>query len=98
MRLAELTHQDWVALSEIIAHIWVFAAALVLTGLSYMLAHAMIPSLVETGDVPPGIGRLLRMPMYGAVFLGLAGVVAVAVKAILLVTTVMPALYPRLAI
>ena len=98
VELRELTVNDWVRLSELIAHLWVMTAIMVATGLTYMLAHAMIPSLVLTGDIPVDKGRRARAPLYGVFALGLGGIVAIVVKATLLALDLLPQLLPRLAI
>jgi hypothetical protein len=98
VELRELTANDWVRLSELIAHLWVMTAVMVATGLTYMLAHAMIPSLVLTGDIPVDQGRRVRAPLYAMFALGLAGIVTIVVKATLLALDLLPQLLPRLAI
>ncbi len=98
VELRELTANDWVRLSELIAHLWVMTAVMVATGLTYMLAHAMIPSLVLTGDIPIDKGRRARAPLYAMMALGLAGIVTIAIKATLLALDLLPHLLPRLAI
>lgn len=98
MQLSELTAADWVRLSELVAHLWFFAAALIVTGLTYMLAHAMIPSLMDTGDLPAAVARRMRAPLYAIVALGCVAVIALGVKGTLLALHILPEIYPRLAI
>ena len=98
MELREPTPEQWAALSEIVAHVWILAAALVGTALTYMLAHAMIPSLTYTGNIPTSTGRIMRAPLYGLMSLGAVGVIAVFIKAMLLALTLLPELYGRLAV
>ena len=98
MQLSELTAADWVRLSELVAHLWFFAAALIVTGLTYMLAHAMIPSLMDTGDLPAAVARRMRAPLYAVVALGCVAVIALGVKGTLLALNILPEIYPRLAI
>jgi len=64
VQLSDLTADDWVRLSELVAHLWFFALALVATGLTYMLAHAMLPSLMDTGDLPVAEAKRMRAPLY----------------------------------
>lgn len=98
MQLAELTSVQWVELSALTAHLWVFAASLVITGLTYMLAHAMIPSLADTGELPPHIARRMRAPLYAIVLAGSTTTIVVVVKFVILGLEVLPGIYPRLAI
>ena len=98
MQLSELTSAEWVRLSELIAHLWFFALALVVTGLTYMLAHAMIPSLMDTGDLPAVVARRMRAPLYLLVAMGCVAVVLLSIKGTLLALDILPEIYPRLAI
>ena len=98
MQLSELTEADWVRLSELVANVWFFAAALIVTGLTYMLAHAMIPSLMDTGDLPASVARRMRAPLYLIVTMGCIAVVVLAIKGTLLALDILPEIYPRLAI
>ncbi len=98
MELRELTAGDWAQLAELNAHLWILAAVLIGTALVYALAHAMIPSLVLTGDIEPDTGRMMRAPLYLMVAAGLGGVVAIFVKGTLLALDILPSMMPRLAI
>ena len=98
MQLSELSEADWVRLSELVAHVWIFAAAMIITGLSYMLAHAMIPSLMDTGDLPVAVARRMRAPLYLIVATGCVAVVVLGIKGTLLALDILPEIYPRLAI
>ncbi len=98
VQLSELTYTDWVKLSELVAHLWFLALALVVTGLVYMLAHAMIPSLADTGDLPVDVSRRMRAPLYLVMTMGLTAVAVLVVKGTLLAVAVLPTIYPRLAI
>ena len=98
MQLAELSAHDWVKLSELVAHIWIFALAMIISALSYMVAHAMLPSLAYTGALPSNIALRMRMPLYTVMAIGITTVIVVAIKAILLALNILPVIYPRLAI
>ena len=98
MQLSELTAADWVKLSELVAHLWFLAAAMIVTGLTYMLAHAMIPSLMDTGDLPAPVARRMRAPLYLIVAMGCVAVVVLVIKGTLLALNILPEIYPRLAI
>ena len=98
MQLAELSAHDWAKLSELVAHIWIFALAMIISALSYMIAHAMLPSLAYTGDLPSNIALRMRMPLYTVMAIGITTVIVVAIKAILLALNILPVIYPRMAI
>ena len=98
MQLAELSAHDWAKLSELVAHIWIFALAMIISALSYMVAHAMLPSLAYTGALPSNIALRMRMPLYTVMAIGITTVIVVAIKAILLALNILPVIYPRLAI
>jgi hypothetical protein len=98
VQLSELSTAEWVKLSELVIHLWSFAAALIVTGLTYMLAHAMIPSLMDTGDLPVAVARRMRAPLYTIAAVGCVAVVVVVIKGTLLALSILPDVYPRLAI
>ncbi len=85
-------------LSELVAHLWVFAAALVGAGVSYILAHGLIPSLALTGDVDNEVARRLRMPIYAFAAFSFVAAVAIAIKAVLLAFDILPEIFPRMII
>ncbi|MCY3695461.1 MAG: hypothetical protein OXG77_09695 [Chloroflexi bacterium] len=96
MEIAPLTQNDWVQMSAIAAHAWVFALCLVIAAASYLLAHSMAPSLVYTGDLDPRVGAIIRLLVYPAVVaFGLLAIV-VLVKGALLGLEVLPDIYPRM--
>ena len=98
MELRELTESDWVRLAELNVHLWILAAVLIGTGLVYALAHALIPSLVLTGDIEPQHGRKMRAPLYALMAAGLGALTAIIIKATLLALDLLPTMLPRLAI
>ena len=68
------------------------------TAASYALAHGIIPSLVYTGDISPEAGRRMRMPLYGAMTVGLILIAVIVGSATILALELLPDIYPRLAI
>ena len=98
MEIASLTEAEWVRLSELVAHLWVFAAALIGAGLTYILAHGFIASLALTGEIDPNVGRRLRMPIYAFSLISFITAVAIAVKAVLLAYDILPEIFPRMII
>lgn len=98
MQLVSPTPEQWVQLSWIVGHLWLMVAVMLGTAFCYITAHGFIPSLVYTGEIDPEIGRRLRMPLYVLMAGGLAVFVGLAVSGILRALSVLPELYPRLAI
>jgi hypothetical protein len=52
-----LTASEWNNLASLLNTIWLFAPSLIAFALSLLLAHAIIPSLVTSGDLPPAMTR-----------------------------------------
>ena len=98
MEIASITEAEWVRLSEVIAHLWVLSALLIGTGLSYILAHGFIASLVLTGAIDEEAARRVRMPLYVIALLAFVAAVTVGVKGLLLAIEVLPEVFPRMII
>ena len=63
---AFITTAQWQEISSLLASLWmILGSALGMAG-SLLLAHGMIPSLVDTRDIPADLGRKVRMPLYGS--------------------------------
>ena len=89
---------EWIAISWLVAHLWITVLVMLGTAACYAVAHGFIPSLVYTGDIPPDTGRRMRLPLYGAAAAGLVFVLAIVTSATILALDLLPELYPRLAI
>lgn len=96
LQLSEITHSDWVRISEVIAHLWIVLGLVAGSVGMYLLAHAMIPSLVFTGDIPKIWGWRLRAPLYGALFSTVALIVGVFIKGLLLALELLPEMYDKM--
>lgn len=76
---AFITSADWAAISDLLATLWMILGSAFGLGGTILLAHGMIPSLADTGDVPVDFAKRVRPVMYGAAFvfllLGLFSVV-----------------------
>ena len=55
------TAEQWSQLARAVGHLAVFLGLMINTALAFMLAHAVIPSLVNSGDAPPDAGRFRRV-------------------------------------
>ncbi|MBI2872713.1 MAG: hypothetical protein HYY00_05950 [Chloroflexi bacterium] len=74
-----ITSADWNNLGRLLTMLWLFVAAVVGLAGSFLLAHAVIPSLLTTGELEEWTPRLqrLRPVLYAAaiLFLVLAAVI-----------------------
>ena len=70
-----LTSVEWNNIHQFLQWFWIYFPIVVTFGLTLLTAHAIIPSLVNTGQLPESTQRL-RVPLTGfAVLLFAAGVV-----------------------
>jgi hypothetical protein len=63
---AFITSQNWAAISDLLMTLWLILGSALGLGGSMLLAHGMIPSLVETRDITADIGKKVRPPLYAA--------------------------------
>lgn len=73
-----LTPSDWQNISIWLTAYWIYFPVVILFAFTLMIAHAFIPSAVQTGHLPPVMERL-RWPM--TIFALLLLVVAVVLMA-----------------
>ena len=64
-----ITLENWDALSKLLSSLWLLTGAALGFGASLLLAHGMIPSLAISKDIPHGIARKMRAPLYGVALL-----------------------------
>jgi len=70
-----LTSVDWDNIHLFLQWFWIYFPIVVTFGMTLLIAHALIPSLVITGHLPESTQKL-RIPLTGfAVLLFVAGVV-----------------------
>lgn len=50
--------QDWALLADTVRWLWVFAAAWVVFALSFLIGHAIIPSLVQSHHLPRSVSAV----------------------------------------
>jgi hypothetical protein len=70
---AFISAADWAAISDLLATLWQILGSAAGLGGSMLLAHGMIPSLVNSRDLSADLGRKVRPPLYlaGAAFLAM---------------------------
>lgn len=66
--------QDWVQIAGTLVYLWIFAASWVTFALSFLIGHAIIPSLVHTHHVPRSVSAV-RPVFYLISLAGAAGAV-----------------------
>ncbi len=71
-----LTSTDWQNIHLFLQWFWIYFPLVVTFALTMLTAHALIPSAVETGHLPPSVGRL-KWPLTG--FALLVAVVAIII-------------------
>ena len=54
-----LTNVDWVNISNWLTMYWIAFPLVIITAFTLMIAHAFIPSAVQTGHLPQGFRRLV---------------------------------------
>ncbi len=71
---------DWANLSNWLTLLWIFFPLVITFAFSMMIAHAFIPSAVQTGHLPQKMS-MLRLPITVFGLLALAGAVIMMVLA-----------------
>lgn len=88
-----ITGAQWHEINQRLAYFWIFLAAMAGFGFSFLMAHAVIPSLVFTRDLPDQATRARKLFYAGA-----AGLFAIAVVFLVLALGVFRTIreiYPR---
>ena len=72
----QMTPDQWQHVTQTLIWLWLFVGCMVLGAGSMLMAHIVIPSLVETRDIPEKIGSA-RPVIYGLAVIAFAGAVFV---------------------
>jgi TRAP-type C4-dicarboxylate transport system permease small subunit len=72
----QLTPEQWEHVTQTLIWLWLFVGCMVLGAGSMLFAHIVIPSLVETKDIPAKIASA-RPVIYGIAALAFAGAIFV---------------------
>jgi hypothetical protein len=73
---------DWANLSYSLTLLWIFFPLVITFAFSMMIAHAFIPSAVQTGHLPQKIS-MLRLPITVFGLVALAGAVILMILVVL---------------
>ncbi len=70
---AAIAASDWSAIGDWLHWLWAYFFIIVIIAFTFLFAHAVIPSLVDSGHIPKELLKL-RRPMYTGVviMIGLA--------------------------
>ena len=75
-----ITSESWSGVGNFLTFLWLFLVFQVSFGFNFLMAHAVIPSLTETGHLPQRVNKARRVFYVGAVG-SLAAVVFVVSRA-----------------
>ena len=76
-----LSSANWNDIHFWLTYLWIYVPLVLTFALTMLTAHALIPSLINTGHIPTSIGRL-RIPLTLFAFLVFAAAVLMMVLAI----------------
>lgn len=91
------TIDQWAQLARAAGHLAVFTGLMINTALAFMLAHAVIPSLVTNGDALPDTGRF-RSVLYSMAGISLLLTFYAFWRALSIAIPVLAQIYPRFVI
>ena len=63
---AFITSSDWSDIGKLLVALWIFVFCVVGFALAFLLAHAIVPSLLETGEIPEKARRARPLIYLGA--------------------------------
>ena len=76
-----ITSADWSAIGNFLTFLWLFLFLSIGFGFNFLMAHAIIPSLIITGHLPARFTRIRRF-FYGGAVAALLGVGFVLSRAV----------------
>ncbi len=88
--------QQWAEVNEALGTLVLFVVLLINTAVSFLIAHAVLPSLAYTDDVPPDLPRF-RLFLYPISAVSLLAAAFAFSKAIAIAITLIQQTYPRFA-
>ena len=69
-----ITTSHWAGISTTLRFLWLYWLFMIGFASNMLLAHAIIPSLISSGQLPEAIGRVRPM-----LYLGAAGILGIAI-------------------
>jgi hypothetical protein len=92
-----LYREQWELIGALLPHLALFVALMVNTAISFLMAHAVIPSLALTREIPADFDKLRRI-LYPISALSFVLAAFTLGRAAYLITVVVQYFYPRFAI
>jgi hypothetical protein len=89
--------EQWGQIGRLLPHFGLFVALMVNMAMSFLLAHAILPSLAMTRDLPEGIAELRRI-LYPISAISMVLAAITLARAIVIMVAVLEYFYPRFAI
>lgn len=89
--------EQWLLIDRALNSLVLFVVLAINTAIAFLVAHAIIPSLVATNDAPAVVNGFRKF-LYPLVVLSLLAATFAFVRAIALSVTVINQIYPRFAI
>jgi hypothetical protein len=89
-----LTSADWTNIHNWLTLLWIFFPLIITFAFSMMIAHAIIPSAVMTGHLPPS-ASYLRIPLTIIGLLALAAALVFFISSAFLLPEALRIIYPR---
>ena len=89
--------QQWALVNQAMGTLVLFVILLVNTAVSFLIAHAVLPSLGYSEDIPPDFLRFRRI-LYPISFVSLLAAVFAFSRAITIAISLMQQTYPRFLI
>jgi hypothetical protein len=91
---AELQPDQWDQVARALIYLYAFTGLALTAGLAFLLAHAVLPSLITARDVPEEVGAYRRV-LYPVAALALLGTAYALGRALALAIGVLQQIYPR---
>ncbi len=89
-----LSTSEWAQIGTVLKFLWLALGCALLAGSALVTAHAFIPSAVATRTIPQRFEKL-RMPLYAAGLLAVAGLFAMLALAAVNADDIVRRLHPR---
>jgi hypothetical protein len=86
--------EQWAQIDRALVYLFLFVGLAVNTGLSFLLGHAVIPSLAASADVPAALQSFRRV-LYPVSLVSLLLTLYALAQAIILMVPLLQQLYPR---
>jgi hypothetical protein len=90
----ELRPEQWDQIARALIHLYAFVGLALTAGFAFLLAHAVLPSLIAAQDVPEEVGAYRRV-LYPVFVVALLLTLYALVRALALAVGILQQFYPR---